>query len=87
MFWIIGGGSLLGALATATKWGWVEGLNSITVYLGVRIVNFMQSSEFLLGFIAGPSGVYGDVILQLGVISLEWIILYYLYKNKIFLRI
>ncbi len=65
----------------------VIGLNSITIYLGVRIVNFMQSSEFLLGFIAGPSGVYGDVILQIGVISLEWIILYYLYKNKIFLRI
>ena len=24
MFWIIGGGSLLGALAKATEWGWVE---------------------------------------------------------------
>ena len=24
MFWIIGGGSLLVALAEATKWGWME---------------------------------------------------------------
>ncbi len=24
MLWIIGGGSLLGALAKATEWGWVE---------------------------------------------------------------
>ena len=24
MFWIIGGGSLIGALAKATEWGWIE---------------------------------------------------------------
>lgn len=75
------------------KWrGWtfffrVIGLNSITIYLGARIIDFWHSSEFTLGFLAKATGDYGDAILAIGVITLEWLFLYYLYKNKIFLRV
>ncbi|WP_419211319.1 acyltransferase family protein [Maribacter sp. X9] len=65
----------------------VIGLNSITIYLGLQIIDFWHASEFLFGFVAKPSGAYGDVILTLGRITLEWLFLYYLYKNKIFLRV
>ena len=65
----------------------VIGLNSITIYLGMRIIDFYHSSGFLLGWIANPLGNFGDVVIVSGVLAIEWIFLYYLYKNKIFLRV
>jgi predicted acyltransferase len=62
----------------------VIGMNSITIYLGTRIVNFNQLSRFFTGWLASP---FGDWIIVLGAIALEWILLYYLYKKKIFLRV
>ena len=65
----------------------VIGLNSITVYLGIELIDFHHTSQFLLGWIAMPAGAFGEVILIAGVIALEWLCLYRLYKNKIFLRV
>lgn len=65
----------------------VIGLNSITIYMGVRIINFYHTSEFLLGWLSKPAGDFGSVIIITGVIITEWLFLYYLYKNKIFLRV
>lgn len=65
----------------------VIGLNSITIYLGVRIINFYHTSEFLLGWLSRPAGDLGPVIIITGAIIAEWLLLYYLYKNKIFLRV
>ncbi len=65
----------------------VIGLNSITIYLGRRIIDFNHMSEFLLGWLSKPAGVYGPVIIIIGVLIAEWYFLYYLYKNKIFLRV
>ncbi len=65
----------------------VIGLNSITIYLGVRVIDFWHSSEFMFGWLSKPLGSFGNVIIILGVIILEWLCLYYLYKKKIFLRV
>ncbi len=65
----------------------VIGLNSITIYVGMRIIDFYHASEFLLGWIANPLGNFGEVIIVAGVLSFEWLFLFYLYKNKIFLRV
>jgi predicted acyltransferase len=65
----------------------VIGLNSITIYLGVRIIDFYHTSEFLLGWLSKPAGDFGAVIIIAGAIIAEWLFLYYLYKNKIFLRV
>ena len=65
----------------------VIGLNSITIYLGGRIIDFYYTSGFLLGWIAKPAGDWGQVIIIIGMITVEWLFLYYLYKNKIFLRV
>lgn len=65
----------------------VIGLNSITIYLGGKIIDFRRASEFVLGSFAGLAGNYGEVLIFVGVISIEWVFLYYLYKNKIFLRV
>jgi hypothetical protein len=55
--------------------------------MGHRILNSWETAEFFLGFIAKNIGDYGQVIIILGSIAFEWAILYYLYKNKIFLRV
>lgn len=65
----------------------VIGLNSITIYMGVRIINFRTIAEFFLGWLENPLGVFAAVIIILGAIFIEWWLLYYLYKNKIFLRV
>ena len=65
----------------------VIGLNSITIYLGKRVIDFMHASEFLMGWTVPVLGDISSVILMMTYIALEWAFLYYLYKNKIFLRV
>ena len=62
----------------------VIGMNSITIYLAYRIIDFEGISDFFTGWLVGPLGVWTVV---LGSIVLEWLLLYFLYKKKIFLRI
>lgn len=62
----------------------VIGMNSITIYLGTRIINFGAVAGFFLGWLAGP---WGNWVIILGAITVEWLLLYYLYRNKIFLRV
>ncbi len=65
----------------------VIGLNSITIYLAVRIVNFRDTSDFLLTGIASIFGSFEQVVLIVGLIALEWLLLYFLYKKNIFLKV
>ncbi len=65
----------------------VIGLNSITIYMGGKIIDFWHTSEFALGSITQLLGNYGDIILITGVITIKWLFLYYLFKNKIFLKV
>lgn len=62
----------------------VIGMNSITIYLAHSIIDFEGASEFFVGWLAAPLG--GWVVI-LGAIVLEWLLLYYLYQKKIFLRV
>ena len=72
------------------KWSFplrVIGLNSITIYLGTRMIDFEYTSKFWFGGLsrlAGPSGV---LVVEAGVIVVEWLVLYFLYKKKVFLRV
>ncbi len=65
----------------------VIGLNSITIYLGKRLIDFAYSSDFLFGGLAGRAGAFQPVVLVIGVLVVEWVFLYFLYKKKIFLRV
>ena len=62
----------------------VIGMNSITIYLGSSIIDFHKASMFFTGFLAEPLGGW---IVILCAIVLEWLVLYYLYQKKIFLRV
>ncbi len=62
----------------------VIGMNSITIYLGHSIIDFDHASHFFLGCLSKPMGEW---IVILGSIVIEWLVLYYLYQKKIFLRV
>jgi len=62
----------------------VIGMNSITIYLAVDIMNFSQVSKFFTGSL---SAFLGQWVIILGGIAVEWLFLFYLYQKKIFLRV
>lgn len=68
----------------------VIGMNSITIYLGHSIIDFDEVAHYVLGFLV-PDSVgdrYGNELpIIIGSISISWMVLYYLYKKKIFLRV
>jgi hypothetical protein len=72
------------------KWSFplvLIGLNPITIYMAHRMVNFKYTSDYILTGIMDLSGDFSAVVSALGVLGLELLLLYFLYKRKIFLRV
>ena len=78
-----------------SKWPWkigekkvlffkVIGMNSITIYLGSAIFDFRDAATFFVGFMEPALGKW---IIILGGIVLEWLVLYFLYKKNVFLKV
>lgn len=65
----------------------VIGMNSITIYLGSRLVSFHEISEFLFGRASRWSGENATLVILCGVIILQWLVLYFFYRQKWFLRV
>ena len=72
------------------KWAFpliVMGLNSITIYLAHRMINFQYTSDFILAGILSISGPYGSLVSIAGAVVIQFAFLYILYRKKIFLKI
>ena len=72
------------------KWSFpfvLIGLNPITIYMAHRMVNFKYTSDYILTGIMDLFGDYSMVISTLGLLGLELLLLYFLYKRKIFFKI
>jgi predicted acyltransferase len=65
----------------------VIGVNAITIYMASRIIPFNAMSRFFFGGAARLSGTLGPVILAAGELALEWLLLLYLYRRRLFLRV
>jgi predicted acyltransferase len=65
----------------------VIGMNSIFAYLFTRIVPISNIVEFFIGWIAKPMGGFGGLIIAVGVLTGIWLLLYYMYKNNIFIKV
>jgi hypothetical protein len=75
-------------------WSWffvVIGVNAITIYMLSRILPFDNVANFFFGGLARISDGYSPglkpVILAAGALLLEWLLLLYLYRRRIFLRV
>jgi len=66
----------------------VVGLNSISIYLAQKIVDFDHISNFFLGGVINhlPENT-GALISNIGYFTVCWLFLYFLYKQKIFLKV
>ncbi len=65
----------------------VIGMNAITIYLATHFIPFDDIAQKFLGGVARYSGDFKLAVIPLGVLALEWLLLYHLYRNRIFLRV
>ena len=66
----------------------IIGLNSITIYMAQRIFSFSSVNKFFLGGLAEMlPPLWGAVVLKAGFVALCWLFLYFLYRQKIFLKV
>lgn len=66
----------------------VVGMNPIAIYLLVKLVNFGGPSQFLFGGAARLAGKPWDsVILATGALALEWLLLWFLWRRRIFFKL
>lgn len=66
----------------------VFGMNSITIYMGARILGFRDISRFFLGWTnVHINEQWGALFIAIGVVILQWGLLLFLYRRKIFLRV
>jgi len=63
-------------------------MNPITIYLSERIINFKHATNFFFdGVIDLFPGTWTSLIYGIGLTTVGWVFLYFLYKKKIFLKI
>jgi predicted acyltransferase len=65
----------------------VIGSNAIVIYLLHDIVDWERVAGFFFGTIEKHSGAFAPVVPYVGVIVLEWLFLFLLYRKRIFLRV
>jgi predicted acyltransferase len=67
----------------------VIGMNPITIYLlEGRLVDFEKPAEFLFeGAIGQTATAYRDLLRASAVIGIEWLVLFFLYRKRVFLRV
>lgn len=65
----------------------VIGMNAITIYLLADIVNFNHIAKLFVQGIAERAGSFQPLILPLGVIGVEWMLLWFLYRHRIFFKL
>jgi len=74
-----------------TKWAFffkVIGLNSLVIYLAYHFINFNYTSHKLFfGFYSFVAEEWHIVLESFGAVVLVWLFLYFLYKNKLFLKV
>lgn len=73
------------------KWAFffqVIGLNSLTIYLAYRFINFRHTSRLLFeGVYKHSAEPWHEIWQAAGALGLVWLFLYFLYRNRLFLKV
>lgn len=64
----------------------VIGMNAVTIYLGVSIVPFSRIVGIFTKPLAAGLGGWGPMFSAAAVLLVEWLVLFWLYRRKIFLK-
>lgn len=65
----------------------VVGVNPIVIYLGTRLINFRKIAEVFIGGFSESFGAATPLVTAIATATVIWLFLYYLYVNKIFLKV
>jgi predicted acyltransferase len=65
----------------------VVGMNSITIYLGARLIDFKKIAGVFVGGFAESFGPAAPLVTATATALVMWLFLYYLYVNKAFLKV
>jgi predicted acyltransferase len=71
------------------KWSFpfvVIGMNAVAIYLGVSIVRFGSIVGVFSKPLAAQMGVFDPLFSAAAVLLVEWLVLFWMYKRKIFIR-
>jgi len=64
------------------------GMNAITIYVARRFVNFSYTADRVFEGLARHAGEeLAPVVIASGVLVVEWMLLYFMYRKRIFLRV
>lgn len=73
------------------KWAFffkVIGMNSILIYMSGRFINWKYTNNAFFGWLGELAGEpYGAVLMAITFVFTKWLFLYFMYKQKIFLRV
>ena len=99
VLWTCGWGSLLLAFFywTIDVRGWLRafgaffaviGMNSVLIYLSSKFINYDFTSKALFGGLAkAVSPAVGSLILAVGFFAVEWMLFWFLKRQKLFLKV
>jgi predicted acyltransferase len=65
----------------------VIGMNAIVAYMAPDIIPFRTISRTLFGGLSTHLGMFGPFLVASGTLGVLWIVLYYLFRNRTFVRI
>lgn len=65
----------------------VIGANAITAYMIGKFIDFKKTSDVLVGNLAPHLGNWGEFVQKLVAMAALWLVLWYMYRNKTFIRI
>ena len=64
----------------------VIGMNSITIWVGQRLINFEYTRDFIFLGMSKHLGIIQPIFLAFCLLTIKWLFLWFLYKQKIFLK-
>ncbi|HWB87493.1 MAG TPA: hypothetical protein VG675_25345 [Bryobacteraceae bacterium] len=64
----------------------VIGMNALAAYLGPHFVNLPRITNPFMKLLAANAGAFGPLLLTGGPLLVGWLVLYWMYRRKIFLR-
>ncbi|HEX4592019.1 MAG TPA: hypothetical protein VH120_18945, partial [Gemmataceae bacterium] len=65
----------------------VIGVNAITIYVCDRFIGFPQMTSFFFGGAIRQAGDVGPIIKAAGILFFEWLFLFWLYRQRLFVRV
>jgi predicted acyltransferase len=65
----------------------VIGMNAIAIYFLQRFVDFEAITEFFLGGLAKHAGLIAPLLLPFGALMIRWLLLHFLYRHRVFLKV